>query len=169
MEKSTATDLLERFWDGRLPINPRVIAAALDMRVVGLNAGDILKGLSGALHWQISEGQEPQLLCRFNPNDSRERQNFTIAHEIGHFALGHLTPDKPVFRDTSEVFTGRVKDWQEVEANRFAAELLMPEKLVKSSIQRDGVNRIQDLAARFGVSQSAMHWRLVNLGMLSSI
>ena len=80
-----------------------------------------------------------------------------------------MTAGQVLFRDTTETFTGRVYDPQEVEANRFAAELLMPEKYVQNAIQRDGIKTVQDLAKQFGVSASAMRWRLVNLGLLSAI
>lgn len=169
MEKVSASSLLDRFWNGVLPINPEAIAEALGIRVVPLSQQDVLKGLSGALHWHPSEdGEGHQLFCRFNQNESKERQRFTIAHELGHFASGHLAGNRVMFRDTNEMFTKRVFDPLEAEANRFAAALLMPADLVKASIQRDGMTTLHQLAKRFGVSESAMRWRLVNLGLLSS-
>lgn len=170
MEKVSAAALLGRFWDGVLPVRPEAVAEALGIQVVPLNTVDVGKGLSGALHWYpAADSPDRQLYCRFNLSESRERQRFTIAHEIGHFASGHLTDGKVMFRDTKEVFTKRVYDPQEAEANRFAAELLMPEALVKSAIQSDGIRTVQQLAGRFLVSESAMRWRLVNLGLLSSV
>lgn len=169
MTKVSASSLLDRFWDGVLPVNPSAIAESLDIRVVPLSQQDVAKGLSGALHWHPSEdGTSQQLLCRYNKEESKERQRFTIAHEIGHFASGHLDDSRVMFRDKTEVFTKRVYDPLEAQANRFAAELLMPESLVKTSIQRDGMTTLNQLAKRFGVSESAMRWRLVNLGLLSS-
>jgi Zn-dependent peptidase ImmA (M78 family) len=53
----------------------------------------------------------------------------------------------------------------EMEANHFAAELLMPEEHVKSLIA-DGTTSIQDLADKFNVSPGAMKYRLINLGYL---
>lgn len=168
MEKISASALLDRFWDGVLPVKPEAIAEALGIKVVPLNDVDVSKGLSGALHWFPSQDSpDRQLYCRFNSSESKERRRFTIAHELGHFASGHLSNGQVLFRDTTEVFTKRVYDPLEAEANRFAAELLMPEALVKSFIQ-SGTHTIQHLAKHFQVSESAMRWRLVNLGLLSS-
>jgi Zn-dependent peptidase ImmA (M78 family) len=57
---------------------------------------------------------------------------------------------------------------REREANRFAAELLMPETLVRASVERDGVDPHR-LAGRFAVSDVAMGFRLVNLGYLTAL
>jgi Zn-dependent peptidase ImmA (M78 family) len=60
-------------------------------------------------------------------------------------------------------------DWNEIEANRFAAALLMPEHMLRQdldqfkSLDRDAVQR---LASLYKVSRIAMHFRLVNLGLL---
>lgn len=171
MEKVSASSLLDRFWNGVLPVNPTAIAEALGLKVVPLGQADVDKGLSGALHWYQAPGEtQPQLYCRFNATtEGVDRQRFTIAHEIGHYACGHLAGGRTLFRDTSETFTGRVYQPEEIEANRFAADLLMPASLVHHAIKNDNVKTVQALAQRFGVSQSAMRWRLVNLGLLSSV
>jgi Zn-dependent peptidase ImmA (M78 family) len=49
----------------------------------------------------------------------------------------------------------------EREANVFAAELLMPEELVR----RLGGSNTREVAATFKVSEEAMSWRLYNLGL----
>lgn len=170
MEETAASSFLDRFWNGVLPINPAALAQAAGLRVLPLSWDDSVAGLSGALHWhQEPNDPQPVLHCRFNSTESVERQRFTIAHEVGHYALGHIKNQETLFRDTNEVFTGRVYDPVEVQANRFAAALLMPAKLVQQAINNDGLRTVPALAARFGVSVSAMRWRLVNLGFLSSL
>jgi Zn-dependent peptidase ImmA (M78 family) len=57
---------------------------------------------------------------------------------------------------------------REREANRFAAELLMPEPLVRAAADREGPDPIA-LAPRFGVSDVAMGFRLVTLGYLEAL
>ncbi len=56
----------------------------------------------------------------------------------------------------------------EIEANRFAAALLMPEFLLRSSLQSrvldiDDEKPLGELAQRFRVSRQAMEFRLGNL------
>jgi Zn-dependent peptidase ImmA (M78 family) len=97
-----------------------------------------------------------------------ERKRFTVAHEIGHFALGHLTPGKPKFRDFTGNFSSQVSNSEERSANAFAAEMLMPERMIKFIVSEDGITSIEDLARMFGVSQVAMKYRLSNIGLVNA-
>ena len=87
------------------------------------------------------------------------RRRFTIAHEIGHFVLGHekVAPE----RGGETNMAGRRL---EREADLFAAELLMPEHLVRQAALEDGADPHR-LADRFEVSVQAMSVRLRRLGL----
>lgn len=114
-----------------------------------------------------------------NTQTSRRRQRFTVAHELGHLILheGKLIVDQAVLRvDLRNHVSSMGTDVEEIEANTFAAALLMPErivfnhvvKLVKSDghITRDTL--IAELARIFDVSAEAMGYRLINLGILTA-
>ena len=93
-----------------------------------------------------------------NKDDIPQRQRFTIAHEIGHIILHHQNNGdfKEVdFRNTDELPTQK-----EIEANAFAATLLMPkEQTVEMwNILQD----IDDIANYFKVSKAAAAIRLMN-------
>jgi hypothetical protein len=102
------------------------------------------------------------------------RQRFTIAHELGHLLLhGYSSPhaDKTFrLRDTRSS-DGSVRE--EIEANRFAAELLMPEKIILAWIEKVGLEyapnseedeqKLKKLAKTFKVSQQALSIRIANL------
>lgn len=76
------------------------------------------------------------------------RRNFTLAHEIGHILLEH-TDDG---------------DRQEWEADRFAAQLLLPRVLVEQLVRLwEGTLSAADLSGIFGVSQSAARRCLYSL------
>lgn len=105
-------------------------------------------------------------VIRYSTTESPVRQRFTIAHEIGHFALGHLNSAGKMFRDTPENFSNGAAP-EERQANAFAAQLLMPEKVVKFAVNERGFNTLKSLANVFDVSEVAMKYRLVNLGLLS--
>jgi len=70
--------------------------------------------------------------------------------------------------------SSQATDAREIQANRFAAELLMPDNLVLDAFSRvvekkakvDSSELIAALASDFGVSAQAMEYRLTNLGML---
>lgn len=64
-------------------------------------------------------------------------QRFTAAHEYGHFSLGHqASQDGP-----AELFGGADVPIQELEAQAFAAEFLMPLALVNRVLDRLGLAR----------------------------
>jgi IrrE N-terminal-like domain len=95
------------------------------------------------------------------------RRRFTVAHEVGHHLLhsdGAAVLCRPSDVETAQ---GDVRV-REREANRFAAELLMPEAMVREAADRDGSEPIA-LSAAFGVSDVAMGFRLVTLGYLEAL
>lgn len=107
-----------------------------------------------------------------NKTDGDARKKFTMAHELGHMivhAKDDVTFDKNFvyFRD-SRSSTGLLP--KEVEANAFAAELLMPaDKLTKQIVLIGGIDLINDhdsiekLADEYKVSPSAMTVRIDSL------
>ena len=80
-----------------------------------IRKANIPEGCSGKLHLR-----ENTILV--SNRDSKERQRFTIAHELGHFCLHKQKPDKKCCTDKST----RI----ETEANVFAAETLMPKRMI---------------------------------------
>lgn len=96
-----------------------------------------------------------------NADEPSYRQRFTIAHEIGHYVLNHI-PDNGdknfIMRD--EVST-KGNDPKEVAANKFAAELLMPEELIRK-LHKEGRSP-REIALGLKVSITAINNRLDNL------
>ena len=122
-----------------------------------------------------SDAERPWLII-VNSEHHASRQRFTLAHELGHLLLHDYTEphaDRGYvirFRD-GRSSAGRVRE--EIEANQFAAELLMPRDLV---LQRASALRLEyvpldaeddpavtELARAFGVSRHALLIRLSNL------
>lgn len=114
-----------------------------------------------------------------NSAHPQTRQRFTIAHEIGHFCLHEGRPlivDKLVRVDLRRA-ASLPNDKVEVEANRFAACLLMPEDHVRREFEKLTPKRapvqvdamIKHLANTFAVSPQAMAIRLRELDLLSEL
>jgi Zn-dependent peptidase ImmA (M78 family) len=99
-----------------------------------------------------------------------ERRRFSVAHEVGHFLLHAPASHERVFCRVGDLRPDpeSPERLRERQANRFAAELLMPEALVAAQIARHGPDAMA-LAEQFGVSDVAMGWRLVNLGHLRAL
>jgi Zn-dependent peptidase ImmA (M78 family) len=102
------------------------------------------------------------------------RQRFSIAHEIGHLLLHQpeLHVDEHAFVAFRDLESSKASDPAEIEANQFAAALLMPTELLLKRIAQLGDNpdvsdAIHTLAQTFQVSQEAMTIRLSKLGWLT--
>lgn len=103
------------------------------------------------------------------------RQRFMIAHELGHFLLHRqdsniFVDDEPVVLFRDQTASEGTKN-QEIEANAFAASLLMPEKIIREQLAQQPIDAFDDgsmkqLAAQFGVSVRAMTIRLTKLQLL---
>lgn len=154
--EGAAQELLARHWNGHLPIDPVQIATSAGVAVYGRGGpNDTAYPYSG--YYRVYLGR-PSI--EFNVLEAPVRQRFTVAHELGHYALGH--DDAP--RDSGNFPASG--DPRERQANRFAAELLMPGALLTQLLQDGMAANVQALAQRFGVSQDAMGYRLINLGLL---
>lgn len=136
--------------------------------------------VSGAL-----DRSGPVPIIGINSNHHPVRQRFTIAHEIGHllFHAGPLHVDPahqvgvvpnvaaagPTLRLRRDKVSSQATDSREIEANRFAAALLMPQDFLGADLAGTNLplstDEIQRLARRYYVSQQAMTFRLMNLGV----
>lgn len=158
-ESQRAARVLNRFWDESLPVQPDVLATQLGVGVKPVPA----QQLAGASGWYRPPGPDrdsAQIL--YNIAEPWPRRRFTIAHELGHHVLEH--GERP--RDAVQAFSLHNYDPIEAAANRFAAELLMPEKAVWHWVVEEGNTSLEQLAALFAVSQVAMRYRLKRLGHL---
>lgn len=95
-----------------------------------------------------------------NINDIPERKNFTLAHEIGHYIM-HIDNDD----DGTIVSFRSSKNPREREADRFAVELLMPKNLILKRYNEMFLPTAIQLAKEFGVSKTAMKYRLDEMGL----
>jgi Zn-dependent peptidase ImmA (M78 family) len=162
-----STELLRKLHLLSVPVNVEGVAQKLGAEVV---YADLEDDMSGFL---LREKEVVKIAVNglHHPN----RQRFTIAHECGHLHLhadqgDRLWVDKAYFtifyRDSSSSSGDKLA---EIQANQFAAGLLMPEMLLKEQLTQELSDvDIFRLALRFQVSEQAMTLRLVSLGMLAA-
>lgn len=113
-----------------------------------------------------------------NMFDSDARQRFTAAHELGHFFHKHLEKRQTTSMiDNSTTLYRRDSEYcpVEAEANRFAADFLMPENSIREkakeilSIKAPTFDEfVSDMSLAFEVSSPAMKIRLKTLGLISN-
>jgi len=155
----------------RVPIPVGDVARRLGLRVSPANLTDDVSGML-----VIEEGRGS---IGYNSGHPPVRQRFTIAHELAHFVLHHSAQnvfiDKKqhtaMFRRDHRSSTGN--DIIEIEANQFAAALLMPRSLILQEIidldfDLADEDTLRLLALRFGVSTQAMSIRLGTIGVFES-
>lgn len=94
---------------------------------------------------------------------SSRRDQFTIAHELGHYFLHYLHPK----RDTAASFGRGERNVVETQANVFASSLLMPTEPFKKAWARHSGNA-RALAKIFDVSPAAVEVRAEVLGLTGS-
>ncbi len=133
----------------------------IDIEAIVKNKGlkivreDLPSSISGYL-----KHDENSWLIGVNKNHSLNRQRFTIAHEFAHYCLHRR--EGSYFEDTT--FFRREKDTSlEYKANEFAAEILMPEELMRDAMSK-GVKKIIELSNRFSISVQAIKFRGMELG-----
>jgi Zn-dependent peptidase ImmA (M78 family) len=152
------------------PVDVERVAKQLRLKIAYADLGPDVSGLL------ISKGDTTAIAIQ--ASDVPNRQRFTIAHEIGHFYLRHqFEPGEHVHVDHGHAITPRNSrsstgvDLKEIEANQFAACLLMPSKLLLARIKALQARSLRDshvtlLASEFEVSEQAMTIRLSTLGYL---
>lgn len=161
MEFNAVKAVLNSHWDGRLPVRPDLIAHKMGIQVTPL----VPDGSNSNQCGFAEITPEGRYVISYNTSDPHSRIRFTLAHELGHHVLGHTRNGRKL-REYSNPAWNDGNYVEEKDANRFAAELLMPEDAIATLINREKVYAVSALASRFDVSEEAMYWRMKNLGYL---
>lgn len=140
-----------------VPVRVGQLAIDLGLEVVVASLGQNVSGLI-----QPSDTAPEKFVIKVNRYETPERQRFTIAHELSHFLLhrDHILTgiiDNVMYRST-------LGSKKETEANKMAADILMPMNRIRSEVDRLGI-KIDERGARiladiFKVSVPAMKVRL---------
>jgi Predicted Zn peptidase len=95
------------------------------------------------------KGNKQYAFIFYNEDNVTERQRFTIAHEIGHIALGH--------KDLNNIAN-------EKEADTFASQLLLPHCILEKLVKCGKSVTESYLLNTFGLSKQACNISLQNVG-----
>lgn len=174
-------EFLSKFGSYRANVEELMLASSsseIDVRAIA-QACDISVRFDFVEHSGLSRNNEEDTEREIviNQLEPEYRQRFTMAHEIGHIILGHKgtsyrTEDLKKYKDT-------ISRMNEVAANNFAAELIMPKNLVvevlKTTIndlgysieqefdEFDIAKIVESTAKKLNVSKQALTYRLENL------
>ena len=171
--RELAEKLLDQHSPTGAPADVLKIAESLGIEV---KTESVDKDLSGFLFREPKSGRA---VIGVNSNHHKNRQTFTIAHELGHYLLHEA---ETVHLDSkSSGYTLQLRspasatgeNINEREANLFAAELLMPARLLEKELRNKDLDLLEDesvlraLAKKCRVSVQALTIRLTNLGYIS--
>jgi predicted transcriptional regulator len=144
-------------FQGATPVDLAGLARHFGLAV---KAATLEPGKSGEIR---PDGQGGYVI-KINRHDSLGRQRFTVAHEIAHFLLHRELIGTGIEDDA--LYRSNQSDQIEWEANRLAADIVMPTKAIQQAIataEKLGITNYRDeLADRFQVSRAAM---AIKLGM----
>lgn len=134
------------------PVKVGAIAQDLSVDVF---ISDLPINISGMLI--RASGQKNKWIIRVNRHEHKNRQRFTIAHEIAHFILHKDAITDRVVDD--KFYRSGLSEKREWEANALAADILMPWSLIRKLTKENGKD-VAAVAKALAVSEAAIHIRL---------
>ena len=157
-----AEELLKSLAVQSIPVPVEDIARKCNIRISRAPS----KEFSGLLVRKRGES-----LIGVNSKEPGARQRFTIAHELGHLFLHHTQNAFVDYLEHRQPSRTPLRDVKEKEADRYAAAVLMPRSRLEKDFQktaRGGFSpkHLKVLAKKYGVSEQAMNFRLINLKLM---
>lgn len=137
------------------PVKVAALAQDLGIRVWESAMPD---EISGKLRQDPERGGSSGYAIYVNKTHHRNRQRFTVAHELAHFLLHRKYIEGGLIEDDT-FYRSYLSNRYEVEANKAAAEILMPWHLISQKVDA-GHGDPKELAGIFEVSETAMRIRL---------
>ena len=137
------------------PVDVAAVAHDMGLEIYSV---ELDEKISGVLLRDPSYKTVSGFVCLVSEDEPRTRQRFTAAHELGHFVL-HRDQIGDRHEDNYLLRGKGLSSPIEIEANKFAADLLMPYLLIAHEIEQ-GCQTVEALAEKFRVSETAMSIRL---------
>jgi len=160
--------ILDQVPDMPVPIPIEVIATSLEITdIKEIGAGNFEGGL-------LTDREKSEGTILVNRRSHHKRQRFTIGHELGHFLMPLHLPERGTefmctSADMKKADLYKTMDHaarMEVEANRFAANILMPAPLFQRDLNRSAapdLDMLVRLADRYDTSKEATARRFCEL------
>ena len=167
--RATIEQLLEGYGIKTAPVDVEKLALLIGANVQYEPTEDKLSGFI------LKDLKKQTVLIGVNKNHHKNRQRFTIAHELGHLLLhekGRIHVDHKFQINLRDEHSSTGISEEEKEANLFAAELLMPAKFISKDLAEiEAFDLFDDeylnkLADKYQVSTQALTFRLAYLNYI---
>ena len=156
------------------------ILKVLRIEAAPVPIGRIASAMNAQVHYSPFDGDGDlagmlirkggKIIIGVNSSHHSNRQRFTVAHELGHLRYheGEIHVDRKLQINRRDATSSLAIDPDEIEANRFAAELLMPFRLITVDLMTreldvEDDDQIRELAKKYQVSAQAMTHRITNI------
>lgn len=140
-----------------IPVSISTIARELGIHI---KLATLKPGISGEI--RPDENSDSGFKIRINRHESKRRQRFTAAHEIGHYLLHRDLIGDGI--SDSVLYRSGLSNKIEAQANAMAANLLMPKNKILEYVSKnnnlDDEELVEKLSSLFQVSEAAMRIRL---------
>lgn len=165
--KNAAVEILKLSKDAEIPV--RIIEICRNMGF-SVYQQDLPRDICGyiMINGELKDRFSTDRIVSVNSRESNKRRRFTVAHELAHF-LFDFNPNQSIQYFNMFELDHVSDDSKEERANRFAAELLMPEKifidkyneLQQNDSRKDFYSIVQELSDYFLVPPKAVERRIV--------
>jgi len=148
--KQLAKEVLKQNMVARPPVIASRLAPSYGLKVYRVQFNEDHEDIAGFI-------DTDEMAIAVNAEDPPVRQNFTIAHELGHFLRGHHLNEgySVLLRDTTQM----ENNYMEKEANWFAGNLLVPEIFLREYLELYPYATDAQFAKWFGVSAEVIRIR----------
>lgn len=176
LKNMSADDLLEFCGQSnKIPVDLKAILRKLGISAIPIDfsgaENDIRKKLNAnvqVLGAIATKGDHAAIFYNRKNQSNSHRSRFTIAHELGHCCLNNVTLEDGKTHIDCRI-EGIAQNEDEIAANVFAGELLIPEKALYSTIEKLLLPSVHILAEIFDVSDNVMLKRLEYLKVKKNI
>ena len=169
--------ILERYWNKQIPVSIKQILTDIGVRFSEYNLKPLEESLKlrksdAILGMAISVGDDLGIL--YSPGIDKNALNYVLAHEFAHCCL-HMKPtekfhvemklsDDLYSRSSNTSFLAGYKhSHKEVQADRFAADLLIPTDALLEFFCSNATQNVDSIARHFRVSKEIVRLKIMNL------
>ena len=137
--ENVANKILYSYWNLKIPVDVYQVAENIGFHIVE-NQNEYNNAILNLNNRTIIINNNESHIN--NLSEQKLQNKFTIAHQLGHYDL--------IFIDDDDVFNGKKNyDYREVEANMFAARLLIPTDALREVMINVKNVTIKDIAYFF--------------------
>lgn len=173
----TPEKTLEEYWDKKIPVNVKNILAGVGIRFRKNDFSELERALEidkddAILGLAFSDGDDLGIL--FSSQIDRDSANYVLAHEFAHCCL-HLAPHEQFhveMKMSSDLYSDshnktirerHNNSHKELQADKFAANLLIPTKPLIDYLSKNKEQRIEDVARHFHVPKEIIRLKIMSL------